>query len=223
MTYEGLRLKILKFRRLAFNKYRKKKIANKNFTIISNNCWGGIIYESYDLPKQSPTIGMFFAASDYIKFLSRLKEYLSVELKFINPSNSRWIDMEQISTDKRFGKYPIGLLELENESIEIFFLHYNSEKEAKEKWERRCKRINWERILVKFNDQNGCTEEDIRKFINLPFKNKLFFTCKNWNIIDKSQMFKIKQLFKHNSILASYEPFGSNKYINITKIINNLK
>lgn len=28
--------------------------------------------------------------------------------------------------------------------------------------------------------KNGCTEEDLRKFNELPFKNKLFFTCKEW-------------------------------------------
>ena len=36
-TYEGLRLKILKIRRKSFANYRKKKLVNKNFTIISNN------------------------------------------------------------------------------------------------------------------------------------------------------------------------------------------
>lgn len=223
MTYEGLRLRILKIRRLLFNKYRKKKLIDSNFTIISNNYWGGMIYESYDLPKQSPTVGIFFMASDYIKFLSRLKEYLAAEIKFIDPNNSRWKGIEQISADKRFGKYPIGVLELEDESIEIFFLHYHNEKEAKEKWERRCQRINWKRMLVKFNDQNGCTEEDVKTFMNLPFKNKLFFTCKSWNEVNKNQTFVINQLFKNDFILTSYEPFGLNKYINITNIINKLK
>lgn len=64
------------------------------------------------------------------------------------------------------GTYPVGKLERcsENEyagvddsavdcasdieSIEIFFLHYHSEQGAKEKWERRIKRINWDKLLI---------------------------------------------------------------------------
>ena len=219
MTYEGLRLKLRGYRRKIFANCRKKKITNTSFTIISNNCWGGMIYESYNLPKQSPTVGMFFYADDYIKFLKNLKKYTTeVELKFINPNDSKW--KKYVENDKRFGTYPVGVLD----DIEIFFLHYSSEAEAKEKWERRCKRINWDRMIVKFNDQNLCSENNLKEFLNLEFKNKLFFTCKDWKIKDeKAEIIKIKQHFKKEFILASHEPFGKNKYINLNKYINNLK
>ena len=69
-TYEGLRLKVLKYWRLGLANYRKKQLKYTDFTIISNNCWGGMIYESYNSPKESPTVGMFFMAKDYIEFLS---------------------------------------------------------------------------------------------------------------------------------------------------------
>lgn len=72
-TYEGLRLKILKYWRLGLANYRKKQLKSTNFTIISNNCWGGMIYESYNLPKESPTVGMFFIAKDYIEFFGKNK------------------------------------------------------------------------------------------------------------------------------------------------------
>ena len=216
MTYEGLRLKILKTRRKIFANYRKKFLKNYNFTIISNNCWGGMIYESYNLQKQSPTIGVFFMAQDYIKFLKDLREYIQCELEFISPNESRWKDY--VKNDSRFGNYPIGKLK----DIEIFFLHYKSEEEAREKWERRCKRINWEKLIIKFNDQNNCNEEDIQQFINLPYKNKIFFTCKDWHNIKDKSIIKIKQFSKNNFIKASYEPFGKNKYIDLNKIINKL-
>ena len=76
-TYEGLRLKILEYKRLHFAKQRRAELKQTDFTIISNNCWGGMIYESYDLPKETRTVGMFFMASDYIRFLQRLKEYIT--------------------------------------------------------------------------------------------------------------------------------------------------
>ena len=155
MTYEGLRLKVLKFWRLGLANHRKKQLKSTDFTIISNNCWGGMIYESYNLPKESPTVGMFFIAKDYIEFLSDLKGYVNGKLTFIKPEESRWKDMPQVSGDKRFGSYPVGVLSNGKNSIEIFFLHYHSEQEAREKWERRVQRINWNKLLVKFNDQDG--------------------------------------------------------------------
>ena len=176
MTYEGLRLKVNVYYRKCFAKVRHKKLKNTDFTIISNNCWGGMVSESYDLPKESPTVGMFFMADEYIKFLGDIKGYTSKELTFIPAEQSR--HAAELRRDKRFGSYPIGVLD----DVEIAFLHYHSEQEAKEKWERRCARINWDRLIVKFNDQNGCTEEHVRAFSAMPFENKLFFTIHNWPI-----------------------------------------
>lgn len=229
-TYEGLRLKVLEKKRHLFSERYNKKLLNKDFTIISNNCWGGMIYESYNLQKQSPTVGLFFMAHDYISFLSKLKEYIyNSKLDFISSEQSKWQKEMKIYGDDRFGSYPIGKLTLDNgESIEIFFLHYHSEQEAREKWNRRCERINWERLLIKFNDQNGCTEEDIEKFTQLDYKNKCFFTVKKWNQEDKWKSIlkenycRINQFPSSDSIRASYEPFWKSKYIDIPKLINRL-
>lgn len=225
-TYEGLRLKILEVKRKGFAEQRRKKLTQTDFTIISNNCWGGMIYESYDLPKESPTVGLFFMASDYIRFLQNLKEYItSTELTFIDPQNSRWKD--EVSGDKRFGSYPVGVLKLNDKDIgvEIFFLHYKDQQQAKEKWERRCKRVNFDKLLVKFNDQNGCTEMDVKKFSQLPFKNKLFFTirggyCKYAD--DHLKIITIPQILEKRFITASHEPLGKTRRLNMTEIINSL-
>ncbi len=60
MTYEGFRLKVSKYWRKGLAKERQKKLLGKDFTIISNNCWGGMIYESYNLPKNSPNSRFVF-------------------------------------------------------------------------------------------------------------------------------------------------------------------
>lgn len=221
-SIEGLRLK---FRNKIYIpltcKKRSTYLKTKNFTIISNNCWGGTVYEAYDLPKGSPTVGMFFIAKDYIEFLSDLKGYIGGKLVFIKPEESRWKEMTEVSGDKRFGHYPVGVLSNGKNTIEIFFLHYHSEQEARDKWERRINRINWNKILVKFNDQNGCTETEVEKFMLLPFKNKLFFTCKHW-LNEDGRYTIIHQFPKNDVIMASYEPFGKSKYIDITEILNTL-
>ena len=214
---EGIRLKINKFFRLTFAEKRKKKLKNQNFTIISINCWGGMIYESYNLRKNSPTVGLFIMPKDYIKFIKNLKKYLKIKLTFIKPEDSKYTDV--LKNDSRFGSYPIGKLG----DIEIMFLHYKNEKEAYEKWERRKQRINFDNIIYKFNDQNGCTKSDFYEFVNLPLPNKLFFTVKDWDRPLNSDsknicVMKINQLFNKDFVFASREPFGNK----ITEYINNI-
>ena len=90
MTLNGVLLWIRNSYVRTTSKIRKQKINKTDFTIISNNCWSGIIYESYGLPKQSPTVGMFFMAEEYLKFVSNLKYYVEdCELHFIDPEQSR--------------------------------------------------------------------------------------------------------------------------------------
>lgn len=217
MTYEGLRLKVLKIIRIGLSKQRAKKLNRQSFTIISNNCWGGMIYESYGLMKQSPTVGLFFMPDDYIRFIKNLKSNVSAELRFIPPEKSKWYS--EVKSDSRYGSYPVGIL---NNDIEIFFLHYRNKKEAESKWRRRCERINWSNLIVKFNDQNGCTRENVIDFLSTDFSNKLFFTVKDWTISDTETIIKIRQPFKKLYILASYEPFGNSRYINVTNYINSI-
>lgn len=216
MTYEGLRISFRNkiYLPLTAN-LRRKKIKNFDFTIISNNCWGGTIYESYHLKKNSPTVGMFFMAEDYIKFLKNIRYYLEHELVFIEAEDSKY--KNELSKDSRWGHYPIGKLG----DIELFFLHYHSQEEALNKWTRRCRRINWDKLLVKFNDQNGCTSDLIRNFVELPYKNKICFVVSEMNKVDKI-VYKIKSPKKYNHVMASYEPFGANKTVNINDVINNL-
>lgn len=215
-SIESINLRINKFFRLKFSKERKKKINKETFTIISNNCWGGMIYESYSMEKQSPTVGLFLSADDYIKFVSNLKHYLLQELKFIDYNQSKNITLLIASN---VGKnVPIGILD----DIEIIFLHYKDQKIAKEKWNNRIKRIDYNNIIFKFNDQNGCKKEDVEKFLKLPYKNKLFFTIKNWNIKNEN-IIKIPQLLNKKHIYASHEPFGGNIFFNVNKYINELK
>lgn len=211
MTIEGIRLKILEFRRKSIANFRQKKLNKKEFTIISNNCWGGEVYESYNLIKQSPTIGLFFMASDYIKFISDIHRYLKCELKFIDPKSSKYY--LTLKSDPKFGKYPVAKLD----DIEIFFLHYSSKEQVIQKWNRRLK----DHILYKFNDQNGCTEKDIIDFVNLPIENKICFTVRK-SYSEYPNVVRIKAPKNHTYIRASYEPFGNSKYVNVNEVINRL-
>lgn len=214
MTLEGIKIHLRNYYIRATAAWRKKKLSNIDFTIISNNCWGGLVYESYNLPKQTPTVGMYFMAEEYIRFVSNLKYYLcECKMKFIPPEEAR--HKAFYAQDSRFGSYPIARLG----DVEIAMLHYHSEEEALEKWERRCKRVNWDRLIVKMNDQNEFTEEHAIAFENLPYANKVFFTVNSFRAGDCTV--RVAKA-PHRSILSSEEPFGASRHINITRLINHL-
>ena len=143
----------------------RKKIKNRDFTIISNNCWGGHAYRYFDREYSSPTVGLYFRAADYVKFVYNLRYYMSLDLKFIPLEGSG-----HEATIRKSGKgcVPIGVLD----DIHIIFLHYKSEEEAYEKWNRRRERMNFDNIIIKFSNLGPASEEVLKKFSELPFKNK---------------------------------------------------
>lgn len=147
------------------NKYYRKMLKNRNFTIISNNCWGGFIYQIFKLPYSTPTIGLFLFAEDYVEFCRNIKYYLSKQIIFIEKDKSKY-------NNYILKNYPIGKID----NIEIHFMHYKSKEEAIEKWEKRKKRINWDNIIFKFSQKDLCSRNDIIDFMNLEYKNKICFT-----------------------------------------------
>lgn len=149
--------------------YNKKRIKSRDFTVISNNCWAGKLYQYLDMPYLSPTVGLYFFADDYIKFVKNLKYYMSLDLKFIQANESKY--SETLKEINQLDK-PIGILD----DVEVVFLHYNSEAEAYEKWNRRKERINWNNIYFKFSKMNLCTEEHLKAFDSLPYKEKFMLT-----------------------------------------------
>lgn len=214
MHLEGIKIRLRSAYIRLTAKRRQKQIKNTSFTIISNNCWGGLVYESYDLEKQSPTVGMYFLAEEYIKFVSDLPYYLQeCEITFVKPEEARHKDFYK--RDKHFGEYPIARIG----DIEIAMLHYHSEKEAKEKWERRVRRVCWNKLIVKMNDQNGCTEAHAKAFGELPYTQKIFFTVKEY---DAGHCTVKIPGFREQGISASQEPFGCSKYLNVNRWINGL-
>ena len=135
----------------------RRRLKNKNFTIICDNCWAGKVYQELGLPYQTPFVGMFVFSPDYIKMLKNLKYYLSGNIPLTFVKESKYI--------KDFDNaYPLALLD----DIELHFLHYADEEEATQKWNRRLERIHWDNLYFKFNDIDVCTYELMKEFEELP-------------------------------------------------------
>lgn len=107
---------------------QKGKLSNKDFTIICNNCIGGVLLKDLKQRFNTPTIDLYFNAGDFVRFLQRLDYYLSEKITISFHSNNL-----QTTTN-----YPVGNIK----DIEIHFLHYDSIHEAEERWNIRKERIN---------------------------------------------------------------------------------
>ncbi len=200
-----------------FKNIRRRKLKNANFTIISNNCWGGTIYESYGIRKLSPTVGMFIMPDDYLQLIENLDYYLDQPLNFIDPNDSKWKNL--LDEKRNWKTYPIARLD----NIELHMLHYHDVQIARRKWEARVKRVNRDKMIVKFNDQNGASLSHIKKFAELPIKNKLCFVADERLKVSPDVIYiKQPKRYSGNGIKASYEPFGKSRYIDINRFINRM-
>ena len=210
--FDSLKIRVREQLNPIMGPLRRKRIKGKYpFTVISNNCWGGHFYRYFNLPYDSPTIGLYFFASDYIQFIYNIKYYINeCSLKFISIADSAY--REELY--RRGGKNltcPIGVLD----DIEIVFLHYKTKEEAYEKWTRRCRRIHWNRMYYKMSEQNLCTHEDLAAFDKFPSDCKFVFVCKDYQL--KNQVFCDEWKDEDE---VSNDTIHFRKYINCVNWIN---
>lgn len=167
-----LRLRLYKgnLQNYLYGIYLRNKLKKKDFSIICNNCYAGHLYEILGRPYNTPTVGLYFFAEDYVKFVSNLKEYLKEDVKFVDKSRFKECQLEH---DKL--KYPIGML---SNNLEIHFLHYKTQTEAQTKWNRRKARLNINNLLVMMNDQNAFDDNLMPEFDSIPYP-KIFFSSRH--------------------------------------------
>jgi uncharacterized protein (DUF1919 family) len=136
-----------KIRKHHLQKYKRDNRFQSDVSIISNNCLAGILYSDFDLQFLSPTINLTFGQnSDFFHFVSYLKEYCQ---------HGSLTYLKEEDEHPGFIGSPVATLSCKNlPDIEIHFLHYKSFDEAKESWERRCKRINYNKIFVAIEAQS---------------------------------------------------------------------
>lgn len=193
--------------------FRRIGLKNRDYTIISNNCWGGVISRNYGLPYNSPTCGAYFYAKEYIKFVSNLKVYVDAELVELKVEDS-------VYKEQLLPKFGTNIVLGKVLDAEIVFVHYHTFEEAKQKWNRRKKRINWDNLIVKFNDQNLFSEEDYYAFAELPYENKVFFTA-NKNLKCKKDVVYFPCYEKEGYVVDDIKT--SKKYFNTKKYLNGIK
>lgn len=148
--------------------FRRQSLRNRDVSIISNDCYSSFMYRFYHIPFNSPFVGLFIMPDDYLSLLEN-PSLIEIPPRMTVSSRSRFAAVIPDSAKD----YPLGLLP---GGIEIHFLHYATVDEAYNKWTRRVPRINWQNCIVKFSQNNGCTEEHLRRFDALPYSSKVMFT-----------------------------------------------
>ena len=173
--------KILKIKRERWLRKNRKRVKNNNFTIISNNCTAGFIYHDLGMQFKTPTINLFFKTDQYITFLKDLDYYLKCPL-------------EEVENSER--SYPVGILKSNDKNkidIYVYFNHYNSFSEAKEKWEDRKKRVNYNNICF------------ILDFYDSAYDVKLIDEFNEIDEKDKIVLIHNKKINKPNCFCFNYE------------------
>lgn len=141
-------------------------------TIISNNCSGA--YEMRILginPYTSPTVFLQILPTEYGKFCSNFKQYMQYELvEYVDFSEEHKYAMQKLLGF--IPTFPCALLG----DIAILFQHEKSFSVAKEKWDRRKKRIDYDNVYFMFCVEFITFKDCARDFANLHLPNSVLFT-----------------------------------------------
>ena len=138
---------------------KRSRLKNKDISILSSNCNGAFILHDMGCRYNTPTVNLYFQPKDFLKFMNDPERYLNAE---------------PIQVFEDGIHFPIGQLL----DIKLYFMHFKSFDEAKEKWIERSKRVNLNNVFVMMTDKDGCTYEQLKEFEQLPYERKVVFTCK---------------------------------------------
>lgn len=132
----------------------------KSFTLISQNCIGGCIYHDLGVEFQSPFINCFVDGDDFANILSNLPGYLAA---VATPNGY----------EKAGGVNCCPTIQILD--AKVYALHYSSDVEAADCWNRRASRIDLSNVFVIANSWNcGYSSETIVKIAGCGYPTVVF-------------------------------------------------
>lgn len=147
-----------KFFRKKINRNLRERLKNHTMSVISSNCNGALILHDLGEQFRSPFVNLYLNPKDFIKYLQNPNYYHAQPLQF----------------EKTGHNYPVAKLG----DICLYFVHYHSEQDAREKWQQRLARINWDNVFIMMTARDGFTDEDLYAFDALPYEHKVVFVQK---------------------------------------------
>jgi uncharacterized protein (DUF1919 family) len=159
-------LKVVR-RRLAA-RIMQARVASRDFSIISNDCFGGMAYEELGMRYESPFVGLFIVPEDYVRLLRELRKSVEGPVQFRQESRHEHINIWRANTQRN---YPIGMI---GDEVELHFVHYQDAATAEAKWRRRAARIHWNKLRVKMGwHEHPHINALLREFNTMPFESRL--------------------------------------------------
>jgi uncharacterized protein (DUF1919 family) len=122
----------------------RRRLRDREFTVVANDCWGAEVYRYLGVPYNTPFVGGFLFAPCFLTLLGDLRGYLESPLEFTRESRYDFVN-EHLAVSIA-PRYAIGVL---GGDVEVHFLHYHDEREALERFRRRVARVNYDRLFVK--------------------------------------------------------------------------
>lgn len=135
----------------------RRRLKNDQFSIICSTCIGGIIYHRLGKQFLSPTINLWIKQKEFLVFVENLDEALEQELVFIESEYD----------------HPVAQIATKGGTVNLYFNHAKTEKEAEENWTRRKKRVNHDNLFIIMYDLGDITEADILRLDKVKCKNKV--------------------------------------------------
>lgn len=127
-----------------------------SYTIISDDCWAGQLEKQLGIAYTTPTVGLYIIGKDYISFIKNIHMPNALQLDFI----------ESIEN------FPVAVTPF----TKLYFMHFEDEKEALDKFSRRFKRIDYKNIFFKMDfGKPGVTEKEIEEWNNMKLPNSVAF------------------------------------------------
>lgn len=184
-VYRGIYEMLREREAMRYKNKKRRKLKNRDFTIIASNCNGTFMYYDMDLPYLSPTINLSIGMNDFVKMAGNLKWYMEQEIALSSGPEV----------------YPIGMLV----DIRIQFVHYETFEQAVQQWNERKKRINWDNLFFVGTEKDGCTYETLQKFDRLPYKNKVIFTKQEYPEIRSAHYMRGLEAEEEHGVLTNYK------------------
>lgn len=141
-------------------------------TIISNNCSGAYEMRALNIaPYTSPTVFLQILPTEFSKFCKNFREYMQYDL----------IEYRDFSKEHRdamlkllgfIPTFPCALCG----DIAILFQHETSFSVAKQKWDRRRQRVDYDNVYFMFCVEFIAFKEEAQAFADLHLDNSVLFT-----------------------------------------------
>ena len=136
----------------------RKRLRHKDFSILSQNCIGGVLYRMLGMQMLSPTINMSIQDDNFLKLAQAPYKYIHDLEPF--PIMDQYYDGKNMP-------YPvIGVGD-----IRLNCMHYQSCEQAINDWNRRRKRFNFNKMFAVFAswDMHNNNYIDLLHLLEYPY------------------------------------------------------